>query len=357
MEYDSAFVLAGADDFLPLAVTGAKAIIQESKLDYMRCILSGAPYARVTDEELTATLLSFCEGKFLGEEAVDSLLDSWDLTLLTMCNRVSPNLVNRKEFNLVQFARAGTNGYARLISFYLTRFLFSFKSYKSSEAMLDRLHFSIAWYDFLALPENADAVATLAHRLATVDSWLNLSLWKELPLFGIRSRTNGIRSAQFRPLREMTQFPFELPVNLLSLESLTTLLTDMLVASEVNLMGPAAIAPNNPESINVASEMIALFGKTNDTINEEKRAKVQTLSEVLAEIEDTKRHRQMATRQATSATYGKAYKPNEPLRVKPPKVEKPKKTRTPREAKPLTEKQKKKAAMDARFAAAFNTSI
>lgn len=297
--------------FVPPAVVAAKEAIQLAKLDYMRCALSGAPYARVTDSELTSTLVGFCGGEYLGEEKAESLIDQWDLALLTMCSRVSPALVNRKEHTLRQFVGAGEHGAARLATFYMVRFLFSSNGYTSSEAMINRLHFSINWFDFLSLPENEESTRKLAFNLATTDSWLNLSLWKELPLFGNRARTHGIKSPRYHDLRQALVSPVDMPVNNVITESLTDAMMELLVASELNGMGPAPIANSNQESILVARELMNVYGQSYQAKAAEKREVVLTLSQVLAQIEDEKRHRATATRQPVSATYGNGYRPGE----------------------------------------------
>ena len=254
--FESAFadLMSGKDSL----VESTLAEIEAGNQNRMRCILSGAPYATVDSEEIRI----FLKAARAANPALDAeqLMDAWDLSLLSMCSRPAPTLQNRKQFSLREVA-SGKSGYAKVISFYLTRFFYSFNHFgrgMSTTRSISRMHFAADWFDMLdSLGEKT--LRNLTFRLATDDSWLQLDLWKELGLMNNRSRTNGIMAPQHAKLRAWTLVPDSMPVSVSALHDLLDSLVEILVATEIT-GGVAAIASANQESINLAEEVARALG-------------------------------------------------------------------------------------------------
>lgn len=334
-------------------VVAAMAEIKASNLNRMRCILTGAPYATIDDSELELTLTAYAGSDFA--MTCDQLMDKWDLNLLAMCSKVGPALMNRKEITLSEIARTDSvGGYARLLTFYLTRFFYSFDHFKlgmTTTRSIERLHFAIDWHDFLVTLD-LETLRRAAFRLASDDGWLQLGFWKDLGLFHIRARTNGIVSEEFTTLRQATLRPDAMPVTLESFHGLMDDLTTLMIRSEVLGLGPHHIAPPNRESHMVASLVADLLGIENRAVEiTSPQIEIDPIaeSEAMAWAEYKERITGRTIRVSVSATHGPGFKPGdrgvyrkkaEPKAPKTPKEPKEKAIKV-RVAKPKTEKARK----------------
>lgn len=334
------------------SVNKALAQIKEQNLNRMRCILTGAPYATVDDSEVRLALMGYVGERL--EVPVDELLDKWDLNLLAMCSKVGPAFMNRKTVTLKEMIREGSvAGYARLLTFYLTRFFYSFDHFgqgMSSQRSIERLHFAIDWHDFF-MGLDVQELRVAAFRLASDDGWLNLGLWKQLGLFHVRARTNGIITPEFSTLRQATFHPDGLPVTLESFHGLMDDLTTLMIRSEALGLGPAHIAPPNQESISIAQMVADLLGIENKAVEITAPAiplNPETAAEAEMWAEYTERVTGRKVKLTYSAIHGPGFAPGEkgryrakaakPATESKPKAEKPIKAKI---AKPRTEKQRK----------------
>lgn len=336
--------------FYPPAVQAALRMIQESGLDKMRCVLTGAPYGTIDSEEIAATLIAASNGNYLIDPEI--LMDSWDLTLLTQCSRISPALTNRKVLTLQQIM-AGQNGKARLLTFYMTRFFYSHDHKargNSSTILVERMHFAREMYDTLIeefSESDLDEVAKLLLQIAHCDAWLNLQEWKHLRLMNPRTKENGIATEELADFRAWTLAPMTMPVTVEALTHVAESLTRLMLATVLADGNPADIANTNLESINVAQELARVFG-TGTRYIEHVKTEAEIVNEEQLEIaEFFNRVTNKTVKIAWSATHGRGFTAGSkgPMNVRKHKAESPEARKELKAAKtPKAPKEKKLGA-------------
>lgn len=310
--------------------------IQEEKLNRMRCVLTGAPYATIDSNEVWHYLNSTLAAN--PKMSHDQLLDSWDLVMLSMCSRVGPALMNRKRFALVMLLNdvREERGLARLITFYLTRFFYSFDHHNkgfNSQHAIDRMHFAIEWFDYLS-GQSLNDLTRLAYRICADDAWLPLDRWRHMGLFSNRSRTHGIMAPEHLTLRAWTLNPSAMPVTIAAANEALDSLISILVQQELQ-GGVADLAPANVESIEVLKEVAAALSLSPVMIEVE-RMRESSDAATAAQAEQSYLVRERLTRKPVtvihSALHGKGKLPGERGTYRKPKVEKPK---VEKESKPV----------------------
>ena len=292
------------------AVVSALAMIESEGLNKMRCVLTGAPYATIDTAEIKMTLESLAGNNF--NLTADFLLDKWNLNLFTMCSKPGPLFVNRQELALSELAHANSAAsHARIITHYLSKFFYSTGLQKrsfNSDRLIDRMHFTIEWHDYLSQVE-IETLRKLSFRLAACDGWLSFSDWKELNLFRTFNNKAAINSPEYAYLRSALAFPIDMDVATVSLEKLIASLESIVATTEAT-GGVAHIASANKESIKVAHILNDLFGLAAiETPTEVDVTNLET-SQLFAEIANHFDYKPEFKR-AWSATHGRGYAMNE----------------------------------------------
>jgi len=287
-------------------VTHALELIKAEGLDSMRCVLTGAPYATISHAEIKMTLDSIAG--IDSDYDADMLLDKWNLNLFTLCSKPGPLFINRQELALSELAHGNTpESHARLLTYYLSKLFYATGLQKrtfNSDRMIDRMHFTRQWHDFL-VGNTVDSLRKLTFRLAACDGWLSFTQWKELNFFKAFNNKALLNSTQYAYFRSALALPMDMEVSLASLAQLIDSLESIVATSEVN-GGVAHIASANKESIKVAHVLNEMFGLAAIETHVEQDALAAETDRLFYDIANHFTHKPEYHR-AWSATHGKGY--------------------------------------------------
>jgi len=163
-------------------------IISERGLDKIRCCLTGAPYATLTQDEIIIAL----EGDVASTPSitVDRLVDNWELRALSFNTGTLPSLRGVKTHALVPMIRRGQEGQVRILTYMLTRLLFPKSTSEfDSEFARERMLFAITCHD-AALKWPSQLVAEYVQHLVAIDSFCAMPYWRKL--YGFESRLSKV---------------------------------------------------------------------------------------------------------------------------------------------------------------------
>lgn len=190
--------------------------IQAERFDYIRCSLTGAPYARLLESEIRRAIA----GDILTatvNDTVDALVDSWLLRMVTYNSQPCPALRNIKTLSPEALSRSGDKGSERVITYLLGRLLFPFVKGQyhnsgSKRGMVARAVFVANMYDALAEAPEDFNVAECEYALLLGDSWMDLNDWQQSKLV-TANRDVGLALARNEGVREIFKDPDKLDLN------------------------------------------------------------------------------------------------------------------------------------------------
>lgn len=326
--------------------------IKEENSNRMRCILTGAPYATLDDNEICKFILTQINSNTAMSD--DNVIDAWSLTALSMASRVGPALQNQKEFTLHSLLDGTAYGYARLITFYMTRFFFDVaESDKKliSTRSVSRMHFASHWFDYLIGLE-INSLEKITLRIAADDNWLPLHYWKSTPLFDKNATVNGLYAKKHESLLGWVRDPEAMPVAIKAVHKWLDSMIDILVASEIQ-GGVAHIASASKQSMLVVNEVANALSMDKRPVTT--RFPVDTYNQQVTEYleyVDTVTNRPIA-KISWSRTHGKGYLPGEAG----PKAKVKATTVTPATGPKVAKARKNRLVVNGFDIAAFNATL
>lgn len=168
--------------------------IKEQGLNSFRCYLTGAPYATISDDEITIAL----EAEVLADSTVSAerLVDMWEMRVISISQQRLPSLRGITEYALIPHLRRGKDGQARISTYMLTRLFFPKlgADMLSSEQAMTRARFSRTLHDWL-LEGDSEFIGNLCQKLAAIDSYCAMPLWHTLWAFDSAYSKLGIDKA------------------------------------------------------------------------------------------------------------------------------------------------------------------
>lgn len=212
------------------AVAEALELIQSLRLDYIRCALTGAPYAQLDAEEVKVTLDSM--RSITPDASAERLVDMWQLKALIHNSQPSPALRGSDKLSLATLM-LGKDGKARTVTYCLTRLFFpptnrAGQKHVSSQRMQERMEFASQLFDALSEEGEAEWLDSVIHHLSAADAYCSLTAWQALDAFKSPKARYGIHSNAFNALGEWFVNPMEFEPTQENLKRLANMLLTQL---------------------------------------------------------------------------------------------------------------------------------
>ena len=262
---NAALDLFDAADKNPAKIEELLIEIVEGGLNTLRCAITGAPYATISDDDIRLALKAIVASAPLA--GADKWLSDWQANLVVMSSRPCPALAIKREVNIAEFARADNrDGYSRIIAMLLTQFYFSkhamdFLSKSKSTSVLQveqqRQLFTADAYDVAMTEMEFDQLKSVATQLMTCSSWLPLSSWVVHPIMLNSKDPAGITNKVYDGLVARMRAPTEISLSAKTIEHTAACLMTLRLHSEVKGYAmPATVT----RSINEKSQTVSAMG-------------------------------------------------------------------------------------------------